>query len=406
MGTPWLGERAKMDSYIKSEQFEGTSSNRARGVAHPRRAFGSLSLPLIEVPLYSPPRSVSCGYVEESASPRRQFDASLVCQGSSAISIWRKYERDIDVLLAEEFTVSTSFAAWFRQQVGAFADGEAQVVDVVVSKSDNLGESDLVVVYQKAAAGQRFAVFIEDKIDAPLQPEQAARYRQRAQVGVRKGHFAEFQVVLCSPAAYRDVHPDAGLFDAFVSFEDIAGYFQSQNPDDPRAVYRADLLSTCASRRINHWERQDDPLTNAFWQAAYRVASREFPELEMKARTFTKNQTWIDFRPTGMPSRPIRVAVSLKGGWGVVDLTFSGILSRSFSPLVMPLLEENMTAHQTGKSAAIRLEVESFTVSQVDDSALLRLRKAFEACVHLTRFYYSHRKELDDAALNSLPQPE
>jgi hypothetical protein len=145
--------------------------------------------------------------------------------------------------------VSTSFAFWFRKQVDAFPDGEAQVVDVVVSKSDNLGESDLVVVYQQSAADQRFAIFIEDKIDAPLQPEQAARYRQRAQVGVRKGHFAEFQVVLCSPAAYRDVHPDAALFDAFVSFEEIAEYLRSQSPEDLRAVYRAELTGSLSLGR-------------------------------------------------------------------------------------------------------------------------------------------------------------
>jgi hypothetical protein len=323
----------------------------------------------------------------------------------AGMSGWRKYERDVDILLAEEFEISRPFAAWFRQQIPSFADRGAQVVEVAVSKSEYLGESDLVLVYQEVETDRRFAIFIEDKIDAPLQPEQVARYRRRAEAGVRKGQFAAFQVVLCSPTAYRDAHTGTRLFDAFVSYEAIARYFRTNGSEDARAVYRAIFLETCAMRRVNRWERNDDPVTNHFWQSAYDLASREFPELEMKPRALTKNQTWIDFRPADMPTRPIRVAVSMKGGLGVVDLSFAGVLSRDFTPLVKPILEEGMTVHQTGKSVAIRLQIERFNDLSVNDAALARLRSAFRACGRLLSFYRSHRAALDEAALKSIPEP-
>jgi len=45
------------------------------------------------------------------------------------MSVERKYERDIDLLLAEEFSVSPGFASWFQAQA-RFADLKADVVDV------------------------------------------------------------------------------------------------------------------------------------------------------------------------------------------------------------------------------------------------------------------------------------
>ena len=47
----------------------------------------------------------------------------------------RKYERDIDLLLAEEFKVSPEFAAWFVEQTKLKGES-AKVVEVAVSRSD------------------------------------------------------------------------------------------------------------------------------------------------------------------------------------------------------------------------------------------------------------------------------
>lgn len=106
-----------------------------------------------------------------------------------------------------------------------------------------------------------------------------------------------------------------------------------------------------------------------------------------------------------MPTRPRRIYISLKGDRGFIDLTFTSSLARLFSPWVNPLLEHDMTVHQTGKSAAIRIVVEGFKVSEPDGTALSKVRAAFAASVRLVQFYRHNRETLSHVASESLPDP-
>jgi hypothetical protein len=321
------------------------------------------------------------------------------------MAVERKYERDIDILLAEEFAVSPAFANWFLGHTKSFAGTEANVWDVYVSRSDATGESDLVVVFDKAGGDSRFALLIEDKIDAPLQPEQEARYRIRAEAEALRGDYSEYEVILCSPETYRATHPEVASFDSFVSYEAIASFLKSRDPDDRRGIYRSNLMATAAQRSSNTWTRVDDAVTNAFWNAAYEIATKEFPDLEMKPLELTKGSTWITIRPLDMPTHPRHIYISLKGDRGFIDLTFTSSLARLFSPLVNPLLERDMTVHQTGKSAAIRIVVDGFKISEPDGTALSKVRVAFAASVRLVQFYRHNRETLNSVASESLPDP-
>jgi len=94
------------------------------------------------------------------------------------MTVARKYERDIDFLLAEEFAVSPSFATWFLEQTKRFKGIHARAIEVGVSRSDTTGESDLVVVFEEQNSHRLFALHIEDKIDA-VRLEQASAPRDR-----------------------------------------------------------------------------------------------------------------------------------------------------------------------------------------------------------------------------------
>jgi hypothetical protein len=319
------------------------------------------------------------------------------------MAIERKYERDIDLLLAEEFKVSPRFAVWFLKQTTKFADADANVLDVYVSRSDSTGESDLVVVFDKRVGDSRFALLIEDKIDAPLQPEQEARYRLRAAAEVLRGVYSDYEVILCSPEAYPATHPEASAFDSAVPYEAIEKFLRTCEPEDPRTIYRANFLATAAKRSANSWTPVDDPSTNAFWERAYDIAIKEFSDLEMQPLELTKDSTWINFRPKDMPTRPRRIYISFKGDRGFMDLTFTGSAAHLFAPLVRPILEDGMTVHQTGKSAAIRIRVEGFKISEPTNAVLEKVRKAFSASTRLIRFYRQHREALDRAASESVP---
>jgi hypothetical protein len=318
------------------------------------------------------------------------------------MAVERKCERDIDIFLAEEFAVSPAFAIWFLRQTKKFADIEANVVDIYVSKTDSTGESDVVVLFEKGGSDDRFALHIEDKIDAQLQPEQEKRYRLRAEADVRRGDYSAYEIILCAPKAYNAAHPEIASFDAFVSYEAIGDFLKSLDTNDERNSYRANFIATAAMRCVNSWTRIDDPVTNVFWKTAYEIAIREFPELEMKPLELTKDSTWINFSPLDMLKGPRRIYVSFKGDRGFMDLTFTGSLARLFSPLVKPLLEDDMTVHQTGKSAAIRIQVEGFKVS--DEAALPKIHAAFAACVRLIKFYRQNKDLLDKISADSLPE--
>jgi hypothetical protein len=324
------------------------------------------------------------------------------------VAIWtaRKYERDMDLLLAEEFAVSPSFATWFLKQTRNFKGKQARVIDVGVSRSDTTGESDLVVVFEDQNDGSQFALHIEDKIDAPLQPEQEARYRLRAQAAVQKGLYSAFEVILCSPRAYPLTHPEASRFDSCVCYEAVSSFLKLQGEGDARSAYRSDFVSTAAKRGSRGgWERRDDRVTNAFWRAAYEIAGREFPDLEMQPPKFTKGQTWVAFRPQDMPTQPRKIYVNCKGGFGHVDLTFSACLARLFAARVSAVLEKDMFVQQTGRATAIRIEVASFEICEPNDAVLMKVRTALSACVRLIRFYRQNSTLLQEAAAASLPQP-
>jgi len=310
----------------------------------------------------------------------------------------RKYERDIDLLLAEEFSVNPAFATWVLSKT-KFASQEAEVVDVHVSRADVLGESDLIVIFARPT-GDRFALLIEDKLDAPLQPDQAERYRQRAEKEVRLGLCAEFEIVLAAPRHYIEYYPGLEGFDVKIAHEDIGAKIAELDPS-PRGLYRADFIGSASTKRINAWKRQSDDATDSFWEAAYRIATEEFPILEMKRVAISKGNVWLDLRPHDMPTMPRRTYVRVKGDRGFIDLTISNTVAAALHPDIAPLLGTGMSIHQTGKSAAIRIETEGFSVT--DELGMTRIRSAFSAAAQLIEFYRANRTELDDAARSATP---
>lgn len=311
----------------------------------------------------------------------------------------RKYERDIDLLLAEEFSVNPTFASWFVS-LTKFAGRACEAVDVHVSKADTQGESDLVVVFEEPS-GHRFALLIEDKLDAPLQPDQAARYHRRALKEVELGTCGDFEIVLCAPRHYLDGHPGLEGFEVRIPHEEVGAKITEIDPS-PRGKYRGAFVGTAANKRINTWKPERDPVTDAFWESAYRIATNEFPVLELKQPKVTKGSTWIDIRPRDMPTMPKRTIVALKGDRGLMDLAFANTTAHDFGERIKHLLEADMSIHQTSASAAIRLEVAGFRVTE-GEAGLHKAREAFKACARLIEFYRKNRDDLDAAAQIATP---
>jgi PD-(D/E)XK nuclease superfamily len=302
---------------------------------------------------------------------------------------WRIYERDVDVILAEEFYANSAFARWILKRSKSFTAASAEVIEVQISLADDNGESDLVVTLENED-NSRIALLIEDKIDAVFQNDQLGRYRLRGQNGVAQKKWSAFEVMLCAPASYIDKSPIAHEFDSTISYEEIAAWLRA-NVLDRRGKFRADFLESAAPHGASAYVKKTDPETDAFWKAAFDLAHADFPELEMKNYDLASGNTWVEFRPGDLPAA---VRVFLKGSSGFADLTFNRVdlhtLSRAVSTL-SPL----GTLHKTSKSAAIRLTFTPFAVVDGISVVDTKVRAAFERCHELIRYYREHRAVLE-----------
>ena len=111
-------------------------------------------------------------------------------------------ERDIDLLLLEEIHVSERFRNWFIAQVCG-PDVECNKFRGAWHSMSHgqFGESDLVVRFVDASGGI-VAILIENKIDAPPQPDQALRYWLRVDAGIEKAFWQTFRTCIIAPELY------------------------------------------------------------------------------------------------------------------------------------------------------------------------------------------------------------
>ena len=122
------------------------------------------------------------------------------------IQIDTTLERDIDLLIIEEFISDESFARIFLTAAGI---REPYIIEEAIhSKTDaTLGESDIVFILN--TSGKRHALHIEDKIDAMAMPEQYNRYILRAQKDIAGGQYDSFSVLIVAPNKYLSHNKEA-----------------------------------------------------------------------------------------------------------------------------------------------------------------------------------------------------
>src|SRR5882757_43844 len=109
-------------------------------------------------------------------------------------------EIHVDFLLWEELQASRLFAREFAKYCTKTSDYDETILPVQHSVMDDLGESDLIFRYRNQA-GESVAILIEDKIGAPLQRQQAERYRKRGARGVPKS-WDRFLTCIVAPERY------------------------------------------------------------------------------------------------------------------------------------------------------------------------------------------------------------
>jgi PD-(D/E)XK nuclease superfamily len=132
-------------------------------------------------------------------------------------------ERDIDLLLMEEFHVSDDFVAWFCSKLGLHGITPAGAWH---SLSDTDGESGLLL--RVLQGERRIGVLIENKVGAPEQDLQAERYHLRGIKSREQGKLDDYVTVMCAPQRYLDALSPTSAYQHRVSYELIAAWFNTQ----------------------------------------------------------------------------------------------------------------------------------------------------------------------------------
>lgn len=294
-------------------------------------------------------------------------------------------ERDIDLLLMEELTVSSKFRRWFIKQVCGVNEGHFKGVWHSVSDSSSRGESDLVLVFV-SSSNKKYALFIENKLTAPAQKNQPERYTARGNEGVIRKEWDRKITCIVAPKNYLAKNAEAERYESQVSYESILDWLK-QNYSDSRGKFKFHMLKEAIESNRRGYTQITDPKTTKFHYAYYKYAHKHYPELEMKEPIHrASGQSWIEFCPRKFKKK-IKIVHKGGEGWGFVDLQFNGYGNRM--DYVKKILNENrllkkeMELEPTGKSVSLRINTPTFDPLLSFESQKRKVKLSLDAAIKL-----------------------
>ncbi len=285
----------------------------------------------------------------------------------------RVHERDIDLLLMEEFHVSDTFVDWFCAQVGLEAVSDAAAWHSV---SDSYGETDLLL--RVTVEGQRVGILVENKIGAPEQHQQAERYHVRGAKNRDAGKFDRYLTVMCAPSRYLAALATGGGYQFQVPYEAIASYFEAGG--DRRAIWRRDVLMEAIEHGRRGYVMTVNEANTAFQRAFYLHLRSRYPQLNMaEPGNKGSKSNWIIMKGHAFPKR---VQLHYKIDQDVVQLGFTG---RHIDELLARRneLPADMHIMQLGGTASLSIAVPRVVMAAGFDAQIAEVEVAIDAALRL-----------------------
>lgn len=312
---------------------------------------------------------------------------------SEFLSIPTVFERDLDLLLMEEFSVSPDFCAWFLSQVGCDALRYVKLSSVKKSVIDDNGESDIEARFEDEQ-GNALVLLIENKINAGFQPQQAERYQVRGKKYSDRGD--NVKTVLVAPSrCFGDANALKG-FDARITYEAVRDWFAHNTKLGVRRVYKQFLLDNAITKRTLDYNRIENEPVTTFWQRYWKLAEEYAPELNMERPTGKPAKAgFIYFRDAQM-SRKVVIAESSvtvdivhKLPHGNVDLQFRRMGKRldELKSLYGACMDHDMEIAQAEGSGSIRLKVPVLNANENFEEQSARVVEGILASKRLLAWY-------------------
>jgi len=306
-------------------------------------------------------------------------------------------ERDIDMLLAEEIRVNSDFSRWVLAKFDIAERFEHPAIMTNVSVVEDGSEADVIATF-KTPSGDLHRLYVENKIDATLMPQQLERYVRRGEGEIRRGSVSGFSVLFVTPSSYRRtvLPPEVRQ----ISFEEMAQHLRSSS--DLRAGYRASLLSKAiplASRGLRDANvSETDPYIKGWWDKVYEMLDREFPNFFIHKTLYPRS---VYFAPeTAGQGKYLRV--DFKGHKGEVDLAFKNIPAEDLKVVLAKLEAVPGVLVPNGKSVALQISgLQPFVISDGYDVIDTKVRAAYQAAHDLLRFWERNQIAFDNVALSN-----
>ena len=282
-------------------------------------------------------------------------------------------ERDVDLLLMEEFHASDEFVAWFCNEIGI---GGASPAGAWHSLSDTDGESDLLLRVLKE--GRRIGILIENKIAAPEQDLQAERYHLRGIKSREQGKLDDYLTVMCAPSRYLDALSPTSVYQNRVSYEQIAAWFSAQ--PGRRAAWRHHIMLEAIEQGRRGYTMAVNAATTAFHFDYWEHIQKRHPRIHMaRPKSRGSKSSWIIFKghdfskgvnmhhkldqqvlELGFPGRSIEEVLAAKSDWpdDIMPVQKGGTASLAIRvpPVDMTLgLAAQLPAIEVALAAAYRL---------------------------------------------------
>lgn len=303
-------------------------------------------------------------------------------------------ERDIDMLLAEELRVNPEFSRWIMERFTETEPLKHPAVSSNVSVVEDGSEADVVATFESLSGGTH-RLFVENKIDAVLMPEQLERYVRRGEGEVRRGSITGYSVLFFTPSSYLKVDLPSGVRQ--LSFEEAAQTL-GENAG-LRSAYRASLLLRAiphrAGRERDEHVAQTAPFIKEWWDTVYAMVEREFPGCFRHQARYPRS---VFYAPE-TPEQARYIRLDLKGHKGEVDLAFKSIDVNQLKNVISTLPDCPGRLIENPRSSAIRIdELEPFVISDGLGIIETKVRAAYCAAHKLLAFWRKHRESFDELA--------
>jgi hypothetical protein len=287
-------------------------------------------------------------------------------------------ERDVDLLLMEEFHITPEFAVWFAEQValraGATFDGAWH------SLNDQDGETDLLL--RVKIADERIAVLIENKIFAPEQPEQDRRYHLRGVRSQEAGRFHRFVTCICAPQSYLDGLSTANAYEHRVPYEAIRDWFARQQGS--RAAWRRAIIEQAIEQGRRGYVMKVHAAKTTVHQDYWEHLQRHHPGLLMrKPKSKGAKSDWFLFKRIDFPQG---VKLVHKNDQKCVDLEFERTSAVELAKRRRPQWPAGVRVLQRQKSAALSLLVPPCNMELPATQQLDKIEAALAAAYSLAPF--------------------